>query len=77
LISKTKKIIIKVLKYCELDIPNNIDQMIPKIRTQKDGWKKNLNKKQQQKIFDLAKPSMKKMNYPYKQNLLYWFLGKI
>ncbi len=77
LISETRKIIIKILKYCELDTPKNIDQMIPKIRTQKDGWKKNLSKKQQRKIFDLTKPSMKKMNYPYKQSLIYWFLGKI
>jgi len=77
LIFETRKIIIKILKYCELDTPKNIDQMIPKIRTQKDGWKKNLSKKQQQKIFDITKPSMKKMNYPYKQSLIYWFLGKI
>jgi len=77
LMFEARKIIIKVLKYCELDIPKNIDQMIPKIKTHRDSWKKNLSKKQQQKIFNITKPSMKKMNYPYKQSLIYWFLGKI
>ncbi len=76
LISESKKTIIKVLQYCELDIPNNIDQMIPQIRSNRDSWKKKISKKQQEKIFELTKSSMKKMNYPYKQSLINWFIRK-
>ena len=78
LISESKKTIIKVLQYCELDIPNNIDQMIPQIRSNRDSWKKKISKKQQEKIFELTKSSMKKMNYPYKDEsgLINWFIRK-
>ncbi|MGI0056355.1 MAG: sulfotransferase family protein [Nitrosarchaeum sp.] len=76
LISKSEEIIIKVLKFCELDMPKNFHKMIPEIREHKESFKNNLTSKQQKMIFRLVEKSMKRMNYSYKQDLRFWFIRK-
>jgi len=62
-----KKIVKEIFNFCNLHIPENFEQLLPKIRedpTKK--WVQNLNKEDIRKIFDITKPSIQKMNYPYK-----------
>jgi hypothetical protein len=76
LISKSETIIIGVLKFCELEIPENFYKMIPEIKPDRDKWKNILTTKQQKIIWDLTEKSMKRMNYSYKQGLRLWFIRK-
>jgi len=76
LISKSEEIILKILNFCELEIPENFNNMIPKIKSDRERWKENLTKQQQKIIFNMTKKSIKKMNYPYKPSLINWFIRK-
>jgi len=66
LYSHPKEIILNILQFCELEIPQSIEDMIPKIRETRKKWEENLTVMDQKKISDILKTSIQKMKYPYK-----------
>jgi len=65
LLAEPEKVVTKILEFCELKKPSNLKDLIPKIEKTQDKWKEKLTRKDEQKIFKMVKPSIKKMNYPY------------
>ncbi|MDH3765108.1 MAG: sulfotransferase [Nitrosopumilus sp.] len=62
-----KKTVKEIFDFCSLYIPENFEQLLPKIREEPTKkWVQNLNKEDIEKIFDITKPSIQKMSYPYK-----------
>ncbi|MDH3192292.1 MAG: sulfotransferase [Nitrosopumilus sp.] len=62
-----KKIVKEIFQFCSLEIPENFEQLFPKIRKKtKNKWIQNLNTEDVKKIFDITEPSIQKMKYPYK-----------
>jgi hypothetical protein len=55
----------KMLNFCELPVPNSLDNMIPPIH-ETTQWKEKFSIEDQKKIFDIVQPSIQKMKYPYK-----------
>jgi len=67
LISDPKKITKKILKFCDLDEPKSLARLIPTLRKKtNEKWQEKLSKDDSKKIIQLVQPSLKKMNYPYK-----------
>jgi hypothetical protein len=66
LLADPEKIIIKLLEFCELQKPSNVNELIPKIEETQNKWKEKLTKNDEKKIFRIVKSAIKKMNYPYK-----------
>jgi hypothetical protein len=66
LLANPEKILSEILEFCELEIPSNLKELIPKIEKTQDKWKEKLTKDDEKKIFGIVKSSLKKMNYPYK-----------
>ena len=63
-----KKTVKEIFDFCSLDIPKNFEQLLPKIREEPTKkWVQNLNKEDIEKIFDITKPSIQKIGYPYKK----------
>ncbi|MDH3618371.1 MAG: sulfotransferase [Nitrosopumilus sp.] len=62
-----KKFVKDIFDFCNLETPEKFEQLLPKIRPKiKNKWIQNLNKDDVEKIFDITKSSIQKMNYPYK-----------
>ena len=62
-----KKIVKDIFDFCSLDIPENFEQLLPKIRDEPTKkWVQKLNKEDIEKILEITKSSIQKMNYPYK-----------
>jgi len=62
-----QKIVKDIFDFCNLDIPEKFEQLLPKIREEPTKkWVQNLNKEDIEKIFDIVQDSIDKMKYPFK-----------
>ncbi len=55
----------KMLEFCELKMPDSLENMIPPLRETSNKWKERFSIADQKKIYDIVKSSLQKMNYPY------------
>ncbi len=55
----------KILEFCELKLPDSLENMVPPIQETADKWKERFSNADQKKIYDIVQPSLQKMNYPY------------
>jgi len=68
LIKNPKEMTKKILDFCELEEPKNINSLIPTLRKKtNEDWQKKLSKEEENKIFQIVEPILKKLNYPYKR----------
>jgi len=66
LIKNPIKMTQKILKFCQLDEPKYLGRLIPKIRVKtNENWQKKLSKDDEEKIFKILGPFLKKMKNPY------------
>jgi len=56
----------KLLDFCELEEPESLSQMMPKLIDTTKKWKNELTEDDQRKIFDTVQDSIDKMKYPFK-----------
>ena len=67
LASNPKKVMQKILSFCELEFPKSFKQMIPPIwKKPANKWMQTLSESDEKKIIEIVSPSIQKMNYPYK-----------
>jgi len=66
LLAEPEKEITRLLEFCELQEPLNLKDLIPPFKDTQDKWKEKLSEDDEKNIFKIIKPSIKKMNYPYK-----------
>jgi len=65
LISNPNESIKKIFEFADLDIPNNIPEIIPKLQDTSKKWKKKISLNDEKKIFNILDQSIQKMDYPY------------
>ena len=66
LLENPQNVLKKIFSFCDLEIPENFDKMIPYTRKGTvDKWQKNITKEDVKKIFSLIDSSLKNMVYPY------------
>ena len=57
----------KKIDLCQLQIPENFKQKIPKMREEpRKKWIKDITEEDSKKIFDIVGPIISKLNYPYR-----------
>jgi len=66
LLAQPEKEITRILEFCELEKPTPLGDLIPKFKETQSKWKEKLSENDEKNIFKIIKPSIKKMNYPYK-----------
>ncbi len=69
LLADPEKVVIKILKFCDLDKPSNLKELISRIKKTQNKWEEKLTVNDEKKIFKIVKSSIKKMRYPYKLEL--------
>jgi len=68
LIKNPKEITKKILDFCELEHPKSINSLIPTLRKKtNEDWQKKLSKEEENAIFQIVEPMLKKLKYPYKR----------
>ena len=65
LISNPTQNIKKIFEFVELDIPNNVSEIIPKLKDSSKKWKKKISLGDEEKIFNILGKTIQKMDYPY------------
>ncbi len=66
LLAQPEKEINRLLEFCELEKPMTLDDLISTFEETQSKWKEKLSENDEKNIFKIIKPSIKKMNYPYK-----------